>query len=83
MITLLKVILAIIAINRFSQAISYFSGRVDPEVEKVALSSIRSKMPEWMTKEDGEKLMKSTFTITYIVLGLVSLFLIYAIFFII
>ena len=79
MIILLKVILAIIAINRFSLAISYFSGKMDPAVNKM----LSDKIPNWIPKDEGEKLMKTIFTITYIIVGLVSLFLIYAIFFII
>ena len=79
MIILLKVILAIIAINRLSLAISYFSGKMDPSVNKMFLD----KIPTFIPKDEGEKLMKTIFTITYIIVGLVSLFLIYAIFFII
>ena len=79
MIILLKVILAIIAINRFSLAISYFSGKMDPAVNKMLLD----KIPIFIPKDEGEKIMKTIFTITYIIVGLVSLFLIYAIFFII
>ena len=79
MIILLKVIIAIIAINRFSLAISYFSGKIDPAVNKMLLD----KIPTFIPKDEGEKLMKTIFTITYIIVGLVSLFLIYAIFFII
>ena len=79
MIILLKVILAIIAINRFSLAISYFSGKMDPAVNKM----LSDKIPNWIPKDESEKLMKTIFTITYIIVGLVSLFLIYAIFFII
>ena len=79
MIILLKVILAIISINRFSLAISYFSGKMDPAVNKMR----SDKIPNWIPKDEGEKIMKTIFTITYIIVGLVSLFLIYAIFFII
>ena len=79
MIILLKVIIAIIAINRFSLAISYFSGKMDPAVNKM----LSDKIPNWIPKDEGEKVMKTIFTITYIIVGLVSLFLIYAIFFII
>lgn len=79
MIILLKVILAIIAVNRLSLAISYFSGKMDPSVNKILLD----KIPNWIPKDEGEKIMKTIFTITYIIVGLVSLFLIYAIFFII
>ena len=79
MIILLKVILAIIAINRFSLAINYFSGKMDPSVNKMLLD----KIPTFIPKDEGEKVMKTIFTITYIIVGLVSLFLIYAIFFII
>ena len=79
MIILLKVILAIIAVNRLSLAISYFSGKMDPSVNKMLLD----KIPNWIPKDEGEKIMKTIFTITYIIVGLVSLFLIYAIFFII
>ena len=79
MIILLKVILAIIAINRFSLAISYFSGKMDPAVNKM----LSDKIPNWIPKDEGEKVMKTIFTITYIIVGLVSLFLIYAILFII
>ena len=79
MIILLKVILAIIAINRFSLAINYFSGKMDPLVNKMLLD----KIPTFIPKDEGEKVMKTIFTITYIMVGLVSLFLIYAIFFII
>lgn len=79
MIILLKVILAIIAINRLSLAISYFSGKMDPSVNKMLLD----KIPTFIPKDEGEKVMKTIFTITYIIVGLVSLFLIYAIFFII
>ena len=79
MIILLKVIIAIIAINRFSLAINYFSGKMDPAVNKM----LSDKIPNWIPKDEGEKVMKTIFTITYIIVGLVSLFLIYAIFFII
>ena len=79
MIILLKVILAIIAINRLSLATSYFSGKMNPAMNKM----ISDKIPNWIPKDEGEKLMKTIFTITYIIVGLVSLFLIYAIFFII
>ena len=79
MIILLKVIIAIIAINRFSLAISYFSGKMDPAVNKM----LSDKIPNWIPKDEGEKVMKTIFTMTYIIVGLVSLFLIYAIFFII
>ena len=79
MIILLKVILAIIAINRFSLAISYFSGKMDPAVNKM----LSDKIPTFIPKDEGEKLMKTIFTMPYIIVGLVSLFLIYAIFFII
>lgn len=79
MIILLKIILAIIALNRLSLATSYFSGKMDPAVNKMLLD----KMPNWIPKDEGEKVMKTAFTITYIIVGLVSLFLIYAIFFII
>lgn len=79
MIILLKIILAIIALNRFSLATSYFSGKMDPAVNKMLLD----KIPDWIPRDEGEKLMKTVFTITYIIVGLVSLFLIYAIFFII
>ena len=79
MIILLKVILAIIAINRLSLATSYFSGKMNPATNKM----ISDKIPNWIPKDEGEKLMKTIFTITYIIVGLVSLFLIYAIFFII
>lgn len=79
MIILLKVILAIISINRFSLAISYFSGKMDPAVNEM----LSDKIPNWIPKDEGEKIMKTIFTITYIIVGLVSLFLIYAIFFII
>lgn len=79
MIILLKIILAIIALNHLSLATSYFSGKMDPTVNKMLLD----KIPDWVPKNDGEKIMKTAFTITYIIIGLVSLFLIYAIFFII
>lgn len=79
MIILLKIILAIIALNRLSLATSYFSGKMDPAVNKMLLD----KIPDWIPRDEGEKLMKTVFTITYIIVGLVSLFLIYAIFFII
>ena len=79
MIILLKVILAIIAINRLSLVTSYFSGKMDPAVNKM----FSDKIPDWIPRDEGEKLMKTIFTITYIIVGLVSLFLIYAIFFII
>ena len=79
MIILLKIILAIIALNRLSLATSYFSGKMDPAVNKMLLD----KIPDWIPKDEGEKLMKTVFTITYIIVGLVSFFLIYAIFFII
>lgn len=79
MIILLKIILAIIALNRLSLATSYFSGKMNPAVNKMLLD----KIPDWIPKDEGEKLMKTAFTITYIIVGLVSLFLIYAIFFII
>lgn len=79
MIILLKIILAIIALNRLSLATSYFSGKMNPAVNKMLLD----KIPDWIPKDEGEKLMKTVFTITYIIVGLVSLFLIYAIFFII
>ena len=79
MIILLKVILAIIAVNRLSLATSYFSGKMNPAANKMFLD----KIPNWVSKDEGEKIMKTIFTITYIIVGLVSLFLIYAIFFII
>lgn len=79
MIILLKIILAIIALNRLSLATSYFSGKMNPAVNKMLLD----KIPDWIPKDEGEKIIKTIFTITYIIIGLVSLFLIYAIFFII
>ena len=78
MIILLKVILAIIAVNRLSLAISYFSGEMNPATNKMLLD----KIPNWIPKDEGEKVIKTIFTTTYIIIGLVSLFLIYAIFFI-
>ena len=79
MIILLKVILAIIAVNRLSLAASYFSGKMNPATNKMLLD----KIPNWIPKDEGEKVIKTIFTTTYIIIGLVSLFLIYAIFFII
>ena len=69
MIILLKVILAIIAVNRFSLAISYFSGKMDPSVNKILLD----KIPNWIPKDEGEKIMKTIFTITYIIMLFVIL----------
>ena len=79
MITLLKIILAIIAFNRLSLATSYFSGKMDLAVNKMLLD----KIPSWIPKDEAEKTMKIVFTATYIIVGLVSLFFIYAIFFVI
>lgn len=79
MIILTKILMGILAICWFFEATSYFSGKVQLDLNNIDIKGL----PSWANKDDIKKYVEKAIKVIYVIKGIISLFLIYIIFFVI